>query len=505
MMRRSLSFLSGLVACIWVVSAFSIFAPSAYAGVSGADMQQAGMSADLVQYAQAVSANEGSWSTESSKGCLGAFQFCPGTFEEYYSGTKDQFLHDPQGQVNAYKRYVSDSWRRAQRNGLTSAIGKSVCWQNACTTITESSVLMACQFGCGSDGKLAHFVKNGYSCTGAFNTADGYGTSVCKYLLTGANYNVSAITGDPNDASAPVQCLADLSSVQLYLSVPYGSARAGDGTGGNTWDSHSIGLAANGSATGDNTPQVKAGTGGTAQWLPSSTPGGSSVVVSDGSIRTTYNNLSNLAGAVNTNPTVQRSQVLGLMTNTGTTGKPGFGLSMAVRQDVLKSAGLAGRAGFDVPCPDCSVAATGNSALASDKLGDAASRSFYYVNPESFLGRSVSVLPEAMQAYPQAFAGRSSTTSLPSSCSASRDALARSSPNSGGAGASLAGGTDGVAGYRLGTEDFSVNQAQQAERALWMELAHSEADDLRVTSRDLAAQDTADSGVAHLQIMETNK
>jgi hypothetical protein len=62
-----------------------------------------------------------------------------------------------------------------------------------------------------------------------------------------------------------------------------------------------------------------------------------------------------------------------------------------------------------------------------------------------------------------------------------------------------------VAGYRLGTEDFSVNQAQQAERALWMELAHSEADDLRVTSRDLAAQDTADSGVAHLQIMENNK
>lgn len=475
----------------------------AVAGVSSADMQSAGMSSDLAQYAHAVSSNEGNWSSVNKYGCVGAFQFCPGTFERYYSGSKESFLNSPQAQVNAYKAYMADSWKSAQRNGLTSAVGKSVCWNGHCTVITDSSILMACQFGCGSGSKLAHFIQNGFNCDGVYNTADGNGTSVCKYLYTGANYNVSAITGQVNDAQRQPQCLADLSSVRLFLSVPYGASRTGAGNGGHEWEKHSIGLAA---AAGTTTPTVKAGAAGNARWYPSSGGNGAMVVVSDGSVETRYAGLSDLSGKLDGaqagTATVSVGQVLGGMTSQSGQ-QPGFSLSMAVRKDVLKSAGLSGRAGAEVPCDDCSVSTdTGNTALASDKLADAASRSLYYVNPETFLSHQIDVLPATATAYPQAFSGRSSTRTLPATCTASMDDLVRSSPASGGSGSSVDGGLSGVAGYRDGSDDFSANQAAQAERALWLELARAGADDLHVKARGLAATDVGDSAFAHMGLIE---
>jgi len=102
-------------------------------------------------------------------------------------------LNDPKAQVVAWMAYQNDQWSLAQRNGLTSAVGQRVCYRGECATLTQSSILKACQFGCGKGGKLDNFVKAGFNCDAA-GTKDGAGTSVCKYLISGSGFNVACIT-----------------------------------------------------------------------------------------------------------------------------------------------------------------------------------------------------------------------------------------------------------------------------------------------------------------------
>lgn len=517
MVRKLGRWLSVLFLMLLTVGASAAIAAS----VSSSSMSQAGMNADLAQYAAAVSGNEGNWSsvgtTTLSNGtvvrCYGAFQFCDnGTLQRYYNGTGDQFRHDPAAQVTAYKSYMSDNWAAAQRNGLTSAVGKSACWNGKCVTVTNSSILMACQFGCGSSSKLANYVKNGYSCDGVFSTSDGKGTSVCKYLVTGANYNVSAVTGQSNDTMTGTQCLAALTSGQLSLAVPYGTQRTGEGTGGQEWNSHAIGLTSTATTTDGNAPEVLAGIAGNATWHPSSAPGGGSVVITapDGSAKVTYSGLSGVDAAMNkASPTVSQSQKIGLMTvnqaQGSSSGTPGFNIALELSGAALKAAGLSPRAGDAVPCPTCTTSNSGNSAVGSDKLADAGARTYYYVNPETFLNHAISVSPQAQRAYPQAFTGRSSTSTLPTTCSASPEELAKAGAPSGGTGSSEDGGLGGVAGYRNGSDDFPAVFAAEAERALFSEWSHSIADDLRIKARDSEARDVTDNAVAHLGIIEENK
>ena len=172
---------------------------AAWAGVTPEELIANGMPPEMVPFAETVTAHEGGWGTVNTMGCAGAFQFCPDTLKEFYSGTREEFLADPAAQVDAWMQYTRREWGKAQRNGLTSAVGQQVCYGGTCTTITESSILMACQFGCGVGGKLNNFVKNGYSCDGPFETDDGYGTSVCKYLVNGAGHNISPISGNTSE------------------------------------------------------------------------------------------------------------------------------------------------------------------------------------------------------------------------------------------------------------------------------------------------------------------
>jgi hypothetical protein len=58
---------------------------------------------------------------------------------------------------------------------------------------------MACQFGCGANGKLANYAAGG-NCD-ASNVKDGNGVSVCSYLIRGAGYDVSCFTGSNNNCS----------------------------------------------------------------------------------------------------------------------------------------------------------------------------------------------------------------------------------------------------------------------------------------------------------------
>ncbi len=171
----------------------SLSAAAALAGQSAASLVAAGMPQNCANFAAKVSSSEGSFGTLNQYGCLGAFQFCPGTFERYYSGSAQSFLNDPSAQTAAWTQYEQDSWSQAQKNGLTSLVGQQVCSGGQCATIDQSAILMACQFGCGSKGKLANYMGSG-DCD-ARGVKDGNGVSVCTYLIRGSGYDVSCFTG----------------------------------------------------------------------------------------------------------------------------------------------------------------------------------------------------------------------------------------------------------------------------------------------------------------------
>lgn len=169
-------------------------AVAALAGESASTLSDAGIPENCAAFAAKVSGSEGSFGTVNQYGCLGAFQFCPGTFERYYNGSAQSFLNSRTAQVAAWTKYEQDSWSQAQRNGMTSLIGQQVCHAGRCATIDQSAILMACQFGCGARGKLANYMTGG-DCN-ARSVKDGNGVSVCTYLLRGAGYDASCFTGE---------------------------------------------------------------------------------------------------------------------------------------------------------------------------------------------------------------------------------------------------------------------------------------------------------------------
>lgn len=213
------------------VSLFIGATAPALAGATAASIGNAGMPANCVPFATKVSASEGNWGTVNPYGCLGAFQFCPGTFERYYSGSASSFLNNPSAQVEAWTRYQQQEWRNAQNAGSTSLIGQQVCYRGQCATVDESAILMACQFGCGNRGKLANFARNGGQCVqgnkpgklngGSSPTNDGNGVCVAQYLIKGAGYDASCFTGKspsctPSTPDAPTTpAPADSSTIKV--------------------------------------------------------------------------------------------------------------------------------------------------------------------------------------------------------------------------------------------------------------------------------------------------
>lgn len=204
---------------------------AAQAGASASSISAAGMQSNCVPFAAKVSASEGNWSTVNRYGCLGAFQFCPGTFERYYSGSASSFLSNPSAQVDAWTRYQQNEWRAAQNAGSTSLIGQQVCSGGKCAIVDESAILMGCQFGCGPKGKLANFARNGGQCVrgnnpakpngGSSPTNDGNGVCVATYLVKGAGYDASCFTGkapscSPSAPDAPATpAPADSSTIKV--------------------------------------------------------------------------------------------------------------------------------------------------------------------------------------------------------------------------------------------------------------------------------------------------
>lgn len=198
-----------VVALAFNVISYVLMIDVAVAGVSCNQLIGAGMDRSLASFGAAVSAAEGNWGSQNWANCVGAFQFCPGTFERYYSGSREQFKADPSAQVNAWTRYMQEQNAQASRNGFfQNAVGRQVCDGSRCATVTASSILFACQFGCGNNGKLANFIRNGMQCVPGqpSSTNDGNGVCVAKYLVRGSGYDVSAITGQRDAASGRPEC-----------------------------------------------------------------------------------------------------------------------------------------------------------------------------------------------------------------------------------------------------------------------------------------------------------
>jgi hypothetical protein len=170
-------------------------------GESLPNLIKAGIDALCADFAAIVSKAEGNFTSRNPFGCLGAFQFCPATFIQYFAGTTDEFLNNPKAQTAAWTQYEKNQWSLAKKNGLTNIIGNVIEFAPPIgpTKITASAILMACQFGCGKFGKLANYVSRG-DCS-ASNVKDGNGVSVCTYLAKGAGQNVSCFTSEPPDVS----------------------------------------------------------------------------------------------------------------------------------------------------------------------------------------------------------------------------------------------------------------------------------------------------------------
>lgn len=193
---------------ILAATALFVAASPAAAGVPQSEFIDAGAPASLAPFLERISAAEGGWTADNvatrrnPPGCVGFFQLCPppnGPFDQYYSGTQEQFKQDRPGQVQAYLRYAGDAWQQVQDN-FGSVLGRTVSYGGKTAVIDESAVIFAMQFG---PGIMRRFVQNDYSC--GTDTADQNGTSVCKYFLMGAGYDVSAITGQPYSGQGPVE------------------------------------------------------------------------------------------------------------------------------------------------------------------------------------------------------------------------------------------------------------------------------------------------------------
>lgn len=150
---------------------------------------------DAVHSRESVGADYG---TISKDGMLGRYQFDPGTLARmgYMSGAQwtgkdgvfstQDFLSNKQAQENAFSQYETAAWQELQRNGATQYIGQTM--PNG-TTITASSLLMGCQFGCK---KVTNYLSGGMQCNAS--TSDGNGVCVQSFMTTGSGYDVSSFT-----------------------------------------------------------------------------------------------------------------------------------------------------------------------------------------------------------------------------------------------------------------------------------------------------------------------
>lgn len=358
----------------------STCAQVATAQVSTSELIDAGMPSGLADFASAVSSSEGNWTSVNQYGCAGAFQFCPDTRIRYHAGSLDSFLSSPAAQVSAYRRYMADEWRLATRNGFDSLIGSEVCWGGQCRTITQSSILKGCQFGCAYGGALGRFHRTG-DCDQA---RDGNGVSVCTYLIRGAGYDVSGITGETEPGAVLAGGIGTcfdrdlMSGPGLRATSPFGVDRTGRASAG-----YHLGLdLANDEGEG---AHVYAGVPGTVVLSAANRTNTVFVETPDGRQRIGY--LHGQARRVAQGDAVLPDTVVITQGDVGSPGAVHLHLEVHVAGEVMASLGEAAGRVWPLANRETFFGSKDTSGLSGASLEGAAPAPFYVVNPETYLHR----------------------------------------------------------------------------------------------------------------------
>lgn len=355
---------------------------TAAAQVSTSELVDAGMPPGLAEFASAVTSSEGDWDSVNQYGCAGAFQFCPDTRIRYHPSSLESFLASPTAQVSAYRRYMADEWQLATRNGFDGLIGLEVCWGGQCRTITQSSIIKACQFGCAYGGALGRYHRTG-DCDQA---RDGNGVSVCTYLIRGAGYDVSGITGNiepgPVLAGGIGTCFdRDLmSTAGLRATSPFGVDRTGRASAG-----YHLGLdLANDEGEG---AHVFAGVPGTVVLSTANRTNSVFVETPDGRQRVGY--LHGQARRVAQGDSVLPDTVVITQGDAGSPGAVHLHLEVHVAGEIMSSLGEAAGRVWPLQDRETFFGTKGSSGLSGASLEGAAPAPFYVVNPETYLHRRV--------------------------------------------------------------------------------------------------------------------
>ena len=362
----------------------------AHAAVSASELIAAGMPASLAPFAAAVSASEGNWDSVNQFGCAGAFQFCPATRQQYYQGSVADFLASPAAQVSAYRRYMADQWRLATANSFDTLIGRNLCWQGRCATITASSIIYGCQFGCASRGALGRYFQTG-DCSRA---VDGNNVSVCRYLILGSGYDVSEVTGEepgPVAEAAVGLCFQRelMSMAGIRVTSPMGVDRTGRASAG-----HHLGLdITNNAGAGD---PVYAGVTGTVVLSAANRTNSVFIETPDGRQRVGY--LHGASRRVSTGGSVLPDTVVIVQGDTGSPGAVHLHLEVHVSGEVMASLGESAGRVWPLQSRSTFFGNKADSGLSGASLEGAAPAAFYVVNPETYLHSRLPFSPTVLSA-----------------------------------------------------------------------------------------------------------
>lgn len=414
----------------------SAVASPAHAQVAPSDLIAAGMPPDLVGFASAVSASEGGWTSVNQYNCAGAFQFCPATRRRYYEGSINDFLASPSAQVSAYRRYMADEWRLATSNGFDDLVGQNVCYNGQCATITQSSIIKGCQFGCAYGGALGRYYRTG-DCSQAL---DGNDVSVCTYLIRGSGYDVSAITGTVDPGATPSGGVGtcfdrELMAGTVTATSPFGVDRTGRASAG-----YHLGLDLASSA-GLGTP-VFAGVPGRVVMSRANATNAVFIETPDGRQRVGF--LHGAARRVSTGDNVLSDTAVITQGDAGSPGAVHLHLEVHIAGEVVQSMGEAAGRVWPLNSRETFFGSKASSGLSGASLGGAAPAPFYVVNPETYLNSRVPFTSSVLSAAQYASQGfsRPDGMTLEPTCAPSSDWLDGGMVSSNGGLSSMGGVTD---------------------------------------------------------------
>lgn len=292
------------------------------------------------------------------------------------------------------------------------------------------------------------------------------------------------------------------------LMSPYGEDRSGRAGASTGWH-QGLDIVNGFTANPSNNP-LYAGVAGKVTLRPAATSGGRKVIIrtDDGKENLIYMHLDHLATGLDDGGRVKPGQTVGYMGATGvSSGAVHLHFGLSASGDSVSSMGGTSRVFATGGCPWCGTKSVGGgSLLTADAIAKGLSASkWYFVNPEPFLSHQIPTgdVPKRYPSYAKSHASSPGMT-FPNTCTATVTTQGDSPPAStSDGGISKADATSG--GVKSGSADLPIRQTAQAPRALYAELSRTSAENLAVTTGDMAVNAQTDSVLAHLMLIEAAK